>query len=69
MGVCLTYGADEFYETKIAKRLANAYQFKFENYYQPSDLWPTAEEGNNIQSETESLTIVAWNTILKKHTT
>jgi hypothetical protein len=65
MGVCLTYGADEFYETKIAKRLAHTYQFKFENYYQSSDLWPTVEEVNKIQSETESLTIGAWNTILK----
>jgi hypothetical protein len=65
IGVCLTYGADEFYEVKIAKRLANAYQLKFENYYKSSDLWPTKEELIKLQSETESLTIGVWNTILK----
>jgi hypothetical protein len=65
VGICLTYGANEFYETKIAKRLANAYRFKFQNYYQSSDLWPTIDELNKIQIETESLTISTWNTILK----
>lgn len=65
VGICLTYGAEDFYETKVAKKLAFAFQFKFQNFYKSSDLWPTFSELNKIQTETESLTIGVWNTILK----
>ncbi len=57
---------DHFYETKIAKQLADAYALLISNYFHESDLWPTRNELLSIVKYTESASVSAWNTILKK---
>ena len=62
---CLTYGADDFYETKIARKLAKAYGYKSFNYYSSEDQWPTRTDLIRIVKGTESMSVAQWMPILK----
>lgn len=62
---CLTFGAKENYETKIASRLAKIKKAGFENFYQPDLYFPSYEVLKKYTLETEAVQICSWLEIME----
>lgn len=62
---CHTYGKENFYETRIAKRIANLYNANFRSYSQPKLYFPTKEILEKYTAETEAIYLNSWLEILE----
>ncbi len=62
---CLTFGAKENYETKIASRLAKLKKADFENFYQPDLYFPPYDILKKYTIQTEAVQICSWLEILE----
>lgn len=63
--ICHTYGKDNYYETLIAKRIAELHDAKFRNYSQPEMNFPTKEILDKYTIETEAIYLNNWLEILE----
>jgi len=62
---CLTFGAKENYETKIASRLAKIKKAGFKNFYQPDLYFPSYEVLKKFTLQTEAVQICSWLEIME----
>ncbi len=62
---CLTFGAKENYETKIASRLAKIKKARFKNFYQPDLYFPSYEVLKKYTLQTEAVQICSWLEIME----
>jgi hypothetical protein len=62
---CLTFGAKENYETKIASRLAKIKKAGFKNFYQPDLYFPSYEVLKKYTLQTEAVQICSWLEIME----
>ena len=62
---CLTFGAKENYEVKVASRLAKIKKADFQNYYQPELYFPDYDILKKYTRETEAVQICSWLEILE----
>tara|TARA_R100000935_G_C2840189_1_gene170547 strand:- start:4339 stop:6210 length:1872 start_codon:yes stop_codon:yes gene_type:complete len=62
---CLTFGAKENYETKIASRLAKIKKAGFQNFYQPDLYFPSCEVLKKYTLQTEAVQICSWLEIME----
>ncbi len=62
---CLTFGAKENYETKIASRLAKIKKAGFKNFYQPDLYFPSLEVLKKYTLHTEAVQICSWLEIME----
>lgn len=63
---CHTYGKKDFYETKIARRIANLYGARFKNYSQPELYFPDREILEKYLIETEAIYLNSWLEVLEE---
>ena len=63
---CHTYGKDDFYETKIAKRVAGLYDAKFKNYSRPDLYMPGREILEKYTIDTEAIYLNSWLEVLEE---
>ncbi|SKB60336.1 Glutamine amidotransferase domain-containing protein [Salegentibacter holothuriorum] len=63
---CHTYGDKDFYETRIAKRIAEVYDADFKNYSQPQLNFPEKKILEKYTIETEAVYINNWLEILEE---
>ena len=64
--VCLTYGDTDFYETKIARRLARLRNAAFRSFHDYSLYFPPYHVFEEYVCKTESLSVAAWLDILEQ---
>ena len=62
---CLTFGAKENYEVKIASRLAKIKNAGFQNFYQPELYFPDYEILKKYTLQTEAVQICSWLEIME----
>ncbi|PTX44059.1 hypothetical protein C8P64_0029 [Christiangramia gaetbulicola] len=62
---CLTYGEDDYYETKVAKKLAGKAKSSFENHSQIDLYFPPPEILKNYHLKTEAVLVCSWLEILE----
>lgn len=65
---CLTFGAKDNYETRIASRLASLKKAKFKNFYEPDLYFPPYQILKKYTLETEAVQICSWLEILENVT-
>lgn len=62
---CHTYGKDDFYETIVAKRVAELYNAHFTNYSNPELYFPNKKIIEKYTLDTEAIYINSWLEILE----
>jgi hypothetical protein len=62
---CLTYGARDIYEVKIAERCAEAVRARFQSYSLESKYFPSKQVFSHLVAQTEAAYIMALNAILE----
>ncbi|MDR5589716.1 hypothetical protein [Christiangramia sp. SM2212] len=62
---CLSYGANENYEIKIAEKLARIKGAEFNNYHQPDLNFPSVETLKEYTLKTEGVHLCSWLEILE----
>ena len=62
---CLTFGAKENYEVKVASRLAKLKNANFKNFYQPELYFPDYEVLKKYNLRTEAVQICSWLEIME----
>jgi hypothetical protein len=62
---CMTFGAMENYETRIARRLAKLKNADFKNFYQPDLYYPSREVLSKYTLQTEAVQICSWLEIME----
>src|SRR5690606_25957827 len=65
---CYTYGASDYYETKVAKKVAEICKAKFYNFHQENVYFPNKNVLKEYVLKTEAVQITSWLQILENVT-